>query len=140
MFTTENNVDYVHLGTLLKQYREISGYTQKDISQIFKITPQSVSMWEKGKNKIDIDTLYQLCNLYKVDFSDLLKAVTETKKAPESVSPDPEAKKQAAIQHLMNALSNAGIIDRDGNMSDRDFEFLKGIVLAIRAHFDDDSQ
>lgn len=127
-------------GERLTEERKKAGFTQKSFAEALGISPTRLNYWEKDKREPDVFNIKKILEILKNTDSDYLLGVNEIKQAPESVSPDPEAKKQAAIQHLMNALSNAGIIDRDGNMSDRDFEFLKGIVLAIRAHFDDDGQ
>lgn len=103
------SIDYIRLGMFLKQYRESAGYTQKEISSVLDVTPQSVSMWEKGKNKIDIDTLYQLCNLYKTDFSELLKSVSDTKNAPVPVATSSGAKEEEIYQMLKKLVSDLHI-------------------------------
>lgn len=127
-------------GERLTEERKKAGFTQKSFAEALGISPTRLNYWEKDKREPDVFNIKKILELLKNTDSDYLLGVNEIKQASEPVSPDPEARKQAAIQHLMNALSHAGIIDRDGNMSDRDFEFLKGIVLAIRAHFDDDGQ
>ena len=46
-------MDYIRLGQHLKSSRETKGYTQKYIADVLKVTPQTISTWETGKNKID---------------------------------------------------------------------------------------
>lgn len=82
----EKYFDYNKLGALLKQSRERAGFTQNDIAVEFGVKYQTVSAWENGKNKIDIQMLFSLCEKYDIDFSRTLEYVTgnlpERNKAP----------------------------------------------------------
>lgn len=66
-------MDYQVLGEGLRKAREGRGYTQKQIADLLEVTPQTVSMWEKGKNKIDIETLDRLCRIYGLDIRRVLE-------------------------------------------------------------------
>ena len=127
------SIDYIRLGMFLKQYRESAGYTQKEISSVLDVTPQSVSMWEKGKNKIDIDTLYQLCNLYKPDFSKLLESVSDTKNAPEPATTDSEAIRR--MQLLINSFEAAGYVRPGEDLTDEQLRFCMALVDFLDTYF-----
>ena len=127
------SIDYIRLGMFLKQYRERAGYTQKEISSVLDVTPQSVSMWEKGKNKIDIDTLYQLCNLYKTDFSKLLESVSDTKNAPEPATTDSEAIRR--MQLLINSFEAAGYVRPGEDLTDEQLRFCMALVDFLDTYF-----
>lgn len=79
--------DYAYLGRILKEARENAGFTQNDIATELGVKYQTVSAWETGKNKIDIDTLIVLCNKYGLSLSGLLTDATEQKKAPTGEDP-----------------------------------------------------
>ena len=75
-------MDYEILGQFLKNCRTQSNFTQQEIASKLGVTFQNVSSWERGKSKIDIDTLVRLCNIYEVSFLDALNAASSTKKSP----------------------------------------------------------
>lgn len=121
------------------------GISRKEFSRQSGIPYMTiVNFYEKGTENVKLSTLKKIAAFFDVSLDyiadDSITNEQETKKASGPVSPDREVRKQVAIQNLMDALLQAGIIDSTGKMSNRDFEFLKGIVLAIRAHFDKDSQ
>lgn len=75
--------DYKKLGFILKEARQNAKLTQKDIADRFNIKYQTVSAWENGKNKIDIETLFELCQIYEISFSNILELFSNEKnKAP----------------------------------------------------------
>lgn len=65
-------MDYIRLGTLLRDARIAAHYTQEDAATHIGKTPQSVSLWEKGKSKIDIEALASLCQMYGVSIATVL--------------------------------------------------------------------
>ena len=73
-------MDYVKLGTFLKEARMKKGINQMDVAAHMNNTPQSVSNWELGKSKIDIESLAKLCDLYDVDFSEALEKLQDRPK------------------------------------------------------------
>ena len=68
------SIDYEKIGQKLKEGRESHSYTQKYICDILGVTPQTVSAWENGKNKIDIETLARLCQMYDISFAELVQS------------------------------------------------------------------
>ena len=85
-------MDFELLGQTLKEARVNANFTQSDIAELLNITSQNVSVhiWERGKSKIDIDSLIYLCEIYKIDFTNLINSVTK-KIASESTEVEPEA-------------------------------------------------
>lgn len=77
-------MDYILLGTMIKEARCNAGFTQNDIATLLMVTFQNVSSWERGKSKIDIDTLIKICQLYKIDVLELLKKVSSIHNANEN--------------------------------------------------------
>lgn len=69
-------MNYTKLGLILKNARESSGFTQKEIADFLKVTPQNVSSWERGKSKIDIDTFATLCLKYGLPFASTLDSLS----------------------------------------------------------------
>lgn len=65
-------MDYVLLGILLRDARVAARFTQDDAAQRIHKTPQTVSLWEKGKSKIDIETLASLCQMYNTPLESIL--------------------------------------------------------------------
>ena len=67
------------MGTIIRKnimkniayYRKLNGYTQKELATILGVKNSSVSNWEQGANAPDIETIFELCKLFKISVSDL---------------------------------------------------------------------
>lgn len=132
-------MDYAKLGKTLKYARERAGFTQRDIAELIGVTPQNVSSWERGKSKIDIDTLDVLCKKYGIGLPETLTQASGEQeiKGEEPKSrlgtDDPDMREEITRQ-LTDLLVEWGLADGRGNISDRDFEFLKALTLFISDH------
>lgn len=67
--------DYTHLGDLLKEARETVNMKQSEVAELIGCTASNVSSWERAKSKIDIESLVLLCNIYEINFSELMNKV-----------------------------------------------------------------
>ncbi|HII4461556.1 helix-turn-helix domain-containing protein [Clostridium perfringens] len=56
----------------LRQLRESKELSQKDLADILKVGPSTVSMWEQGKRIPDSDMLIILANYFNVSIDYLL--------------------------------------------------------------------
>lgn len=70
-------MNYKKLGLLLKSARQNSNMSQQDVAKRLGLTFQNISSWERGKSKIDIESLYNICKIYNINFIDVLKATAE---------------------------------------------------------------
>lgn len=73
----------LYLAENLKKYRVMKNLTQEDVADYLKITPQSVSKWERGETYPDITLLPALANIFETSIDllvgmDAIRA-TETK-------------------------------------------------------------
>lgn len=75
-------MDYEILGSILKDARSKLKITQSEIATKLGVTFQNVSSWERGKSKIDIDTLVTLCNIYGIDFTSALSRANNNSPVP----------------------------------------------------------
>ena len=60
------------IGTRIRKYREVQGISQKEFSQLIKVSSSRVSNWEKGINRPDVDMLADICRALNVSPSELL--------------------------------------------------------------------
>lgn len=67
--------DYTHLGNLLKGARESIDMKQSEVAELIGCSAANISSWERAKSKIDIESLVSLCNIYGINFSDLINKV-----------------------------------------------------------------
>lgn len=74
-------MDYLALGKILSTGRKAVGLRQQDAADRVGVTFQNVSSWERGKSKIDIETLSALCDLYGLSLVNTLLTVTDKKPA-----------------------------------------------------------
>ncbi len=56
----------------LKQQREKSGYTQKQVAELLKIAPRSYQRYELGEREPNIETLIQIANLFNISLDNLV--------------------------------------------------------------------
>lgn len=54
------------LAARLKEYRELSGYTAKEVGDAIGKSEKTISAWEHGRGQPDADMLFSLCKLYGI--------------------------------------------------------------------------
>ena len=57
---------------LIKKIRVEEKMTQKEFADLFHVTYQAVSKWERGANMPDINILKSICDKYNLDINDFL--------------------------------------------------------------------
>ena len=62
----------MYLPANLKKYRILKELTQEDVAEFLRITPQSVSKWERGESYPDITLLPALANVFETSVDLLL--------------------------------------------------------------------
>lgn len=66
-------IDQVKTGDKIKQLRKTSGFTVKQLQDIFGFEyPQAIYSWESGKNIPTIDNLFVLSQLFCVTIEELV--------------------------------------------------------------------
>lgn len=60
------------MASYLVNLRKEKGLLQQDVAEIFMVTPQAVSKWEKGESIPDIETLEKISKFYNVGIEELL--------------------------------------------------------------------
>lgn len=60
------------LANNLKEARVNKGYTQEELAKLIGKSKNVISNWERGDNKPDADTLFDLCDILNVDANYLL--------------------------------------------------------------------
>lgn len=98
-------MDYIRLGALLRDARVSARYTQEDAAKQIGKTPQSVSLWEKGKSKIDIEALASLCKMYGVAIATILVGAGADVSVP---IPQPDNPLQDSLLHSFGQLNREG--------------------------------
>lgn len=54
------------IGAAIKYYRELHGYTQKELADKLSISPSTIGMYEQGRRTPDIDTLKEMSRIFNV--------------------------------------------------------------------------
>lgn len=57
----------------LKKARKAKGLTQDDVAQALGAKNTTISNWENGVSRPDVDTLVLLCRLYEISPNDILE-------------------------------------------------------------------
>ena len=66
--TTDRDVN-LKVGERLRRLRGFKGLNQKELSNILNVTPQQVQKYERGKNKLPLDRLFQISLKFCIDVS-----------------------------------------------------------------------
>lgn len=61
----------LYLSENIKRYRILKNLTQEEVAGYLRITPQSVSKWERGESYPDITFLPALANIFETDIDTL---------------------------------------------------------------------
>lgn len=56
----------------LKKFRELYGYTQKDVADLLGVSQKQVYLWERRGVKPRDETLLSLCDIFQCVLSDLI--------------------------------------------------------------------
>jgi len=62
----------------LLYYRKKSGFSQKEFAEKLGVRNSTVSTWETGKNSIDIETLFHVCDILNVTIYDMYGKYAQT--------------------------------------------------------------
>lgn len=61
------------VGNKIKEYRELNKMTQKDIAEILRVEPATISKYEAGKIEPSIESLKRLAETFNVTVDELIK-------------------------------------------------------------------
>ena len=61
------NFDYTIIGKRIRDARELSGYTQEQLAEFLDVSNAYISRIERGKTKINLDTLGKISNYLNID-------------------------------------------------------------------------
>ena len=74
-------MDNAKTGLLIAQERKEHGLTQKNLSEMIGVSNATISKWETGRSRPDVDKLATLAQLFGVTEQELLHPL-ETKWSP----------------------------------------------------------
>lgn len=58
--------EFMKLANVIKKYRKLNNWSQDELADILKVSRQSVSKWESGKNYPSLDILVVMSDLFGV--------------------------------------------------------------------------
>lgn len=64
------------LSEQIKKYRKELNITQQQLGELLSISHDTISYWEKGKSKPDVEMLKKLCILFECTADELLEIET----------------------------------------------------------------
>lgn len=68
------NMTYVNFGGIIKESRERLGWDQATLAKTMQVKQQSVSRWEKGQSRPDVDVVAALAEVLHIEVDGLLSA------------------------------------------------------------------
>lgn len=105
--------------------------TIPDVARACNLTDSTVrSIIDRKQKKIALNVAFKLHQGLGVSL-ERLNGMNENSAEPEISNPE----KPVAREQLIEVLQKLGYLDKHGDISDDDLEFLKGIFMALKAHF-----
>lgn len=53
------------------KYRKLTALTQNELAKLLNVSKTTVSSWERGANAPDIETLIEICRIFKISISEM---------------------------------------------------------------------
>ncbi len=92
----------INVGKRLKELRMEKGVTQLDLAEYLHRTPNTISLYEKGKQEFDLYAIKMLCEYFDIS-SDYLLCFTDIRVTKNTVSDTP---KELSIEPIMEDIHN----------------------------------
>lgn len=111
----------------LKKARKAKGLTQDDVAQALGAKNTTISNWENGVSRPDVDTLVLLCRLYEISPNDILEYYNDDlSDAEQRYYLDPEAAEIAQEVHKRPELKI--LFDATRKVSADDLKFVVDMI------------
>ena len=65
------------IGENMRKYREKHEYTQKTVADLLNIDPQYYGEAERGRKRLSLERMVELCTVYKISLDDLIPVSTQ---------------------------------------------------------------
>jgi len=70
--TVENVMDFEALAYNIKKYRKLKHISQKQLAELFHVTPQAISKWERNISIPDLYNVVRLAEVFQISIDELL--------------------------------------------------------------------
>ena len=121
------------VGEKIKTLRAEYNMKQSELAQMLGVARTAVSNWEKGLNKPNVDLISNMCYIFNVS-PDYFFDVNLDKKNPPQRRRMTEEEKEQLAKDLTAVLGKHGFIGEGGEITDTDFEMIKGLILLLVAY------
>lgn len=81
-------IDRMEIARRIKLARKTAGLTQLEVAKRLQLTPQAISNYERGINKIPLSILFALAELYKTGKFTFLADIAQPKRAEDDCTDD----------------------------------------------------
>lgn len=118
------------LNDVINAAKKRKGMTNNDLAEITGFTLSNIDKITSGNNSNPkLGTLQAICKALDLTLDDLVEPSHQEIKTP---APEgPEAGEKVSIEELTDFLERAGYIQKGGDLSDADFQFLAHLIGLI---------
>ncbi|MDD2218247.1 MAG: helix-turn-helix transcriptional regulator [Eubacteriales bacterium] len=114
----------------LKKARKNAGMTQEDVELKSGINKKTISNWENGVSRPDVDSIALLCKLYKIDPNDLFEWESSRNNTSQGYYLDPEA--AAFAQEIYDNPELRILFDATRKVSKEDLQLVADMVKRLK--------
>ena len=73
---SKSTIDFVRMGSKIKEARQNMGLTQEQLSEIVDVTPAFIGHIERGERSVSLKTLFAIGKKLKISFDYLLSEIS----------------------------------------------------------------
>ena len=94
----------------LLYYRKKNKITQKELADKLGVKHNAISAWENGVNSIDIDTLFQICQIFGITVNDMYTSPFHQLNSLKNIDVSKfDNAKVVSIENMLSSLKNLSI-------------------------------
>lgn len=118
------------LNDKLKEARKKTGMTQDDVEHKTGINKKTISNWENGVSRPDVDSISLLCKIYGIDPNDLFEWDSVKERQQDGYYLDPEAAEIA--QEIYEDKDLKMLFDASRKVSKNDIQLVIDMVKRLK--------
>lgn len=117
----------------LGYYLSVSGMSQKDLADRLGVSQSSITNWLKGKNSPDIDLIAEICNIFKIEITDLMDI--KNSPAPAEAETEEDARTKEYASRVIDALVSLGFLEEHKDLTPRQSLVVSAVLQILSVEF-----
>lgn len=132
---------YCIIGDMLRELRQKHDYTLEYVAEMLNVAPKTLQRYECGERKIKVGTITDLCEIYRVDYSEFMRSAKlkhlgdDLPNTSNSYYMNEDARELA--QFMFENPEYKVLFDASRKVKKEDIAFVKQMIDRMRGDVDD---